>query len=58
MVQDIPNGSLRVIDGSDLIFHITRARVTMPKSTREFVARCDTYAATGIVTMMPIPLPG
>ena len=26
--------------------------------TREFVERCDTYAATGIVTMMPIPLPG
>jgi hypothetical protein len=30
----------------------------MPKSTKDFVERCNTYAATGIVTMMPIPLPG
>jgi hypothetical protein len=30
----------------------------MPKNTREFVERCATYAATGSVTMMPIPLPG
>jgi hypothetical protein len=51
-------GTQLICNGRDLIFHITRARVTMPKSTREFVERCDTYAATGIVTMMPIPLPG
>jgi hypothetical protein len=51
-------GTQLICNGRDLIFHITRARVTMPKSTRDFVERCDTYAATGIVTMMPIPLPG
>ena len=51
-------GNQLICNGRDLIFHITRARVTMPKSTREFVERCDTYAATGIVTTMPIPLPG
>lgn len=51
-------GTQLICNGRDLIFHVTRARVAMPKSTREFVERCDTYAATGIVTMMPIPLPG
>jgi hypothetical protein len=47
-----------ICGGRDLIFHITRARVPMPKSTKDFVERCETYAATGIVTMIPIPLPG
>lgn len=51
-------GNQLICNGRDLIFHITRARVSMPKSTREFVERCATYAATGIVTTMPIPLPG
>ncbi len=51
-------GTQLICNGRDLVFHITRARVAMPKSTREFVSRCDIYAATGVVTMMPIPLPG
>lgn len=51
-------GTQLICHGRDLIFHITRARVPMPKSTKEFVERCETYAATGIVTMMPIPVPG
>ena len=51
-------GTQLICNGRDLIFHITRARVAMPKSTKDFVERCNTYAATGIVTMMPIPLPG
>ncbi|MDO8790150.1 MAG: hypothetical protein Q7J42_18900 [Sulfuritalea sp.] len=51
-------GTQLICNGRDLIFHVTRARVSMPKSTKEFVDRCETYAATGIVTMMPIPLPG
>ena len=51
-------GTQLICNGRDLIFHIVRARVAMPQSTRDFVARCETYAATGIVTMMPIPLPG
>ncbi|MBI4998869.1 MAG: hypothetical protein HZC22_18610 [Rhodocyclales bacterium] len=50
-------GNQLICNGRDLIFHITRARVSMPKSTREFVERCETYAATGIVTTVPIPLP-
>jgi hypothetical protein len=30
----------------DLVFYITRARVPMPKSTREFLERCERYRAT------------
>jgi len=32
--------------GTDLITHITRARVPMPKSTREFIERCERFRAT------------
>src|SRR5262249_3041529 len=51
-------GTQIICNGRDLIFYITRARVSMPKSTREFVERCEHYAATGTVAMMPVPLPG
>src|SRR6267378_4039796 len=50
-------GTQLICNGRALIFHITRARVSMPKSTREFIDRCATYAATGTVTTVPIPLP-
>lgn len=50
-------GTHLLCNGRDLIFYITRARVAMPKSTREFEERCTTYAATGHIEMMPIPLP-
>jgi hypothetical protein len=29
--------------GKDLVFYVTRARVPMPKSTREFIERCEQY---------------
>jgi hypothetical protein len=51
------SGTHLIRNGRDLIFHIARARVSMPKSVREFIERCETYASTGIVTVMPIPLP-
>jgi hypothetical protein len=51
-------GTQIICNGRDLIFSITRARVSMPKSTQEFVERCEHYAATGTVAMMPVPLPG
>lgn len=50
-------GTQLIGNGRDLIFHIVRARVPMPKSTRDFVERCEIYAATGVVTMSPTPLP-
>ena len=34
-----------VANGRDLIFYIARARVSMPKSTAEFVERCRLHAA-------------
>lgn len=36
-------GRQLILQGKDLIFYVTRARVPMPKSTREFVARCERY---------------
>jgi hypothetical protein len=50
-------GRKLIANGRDLIFYITRARVSMPKSTQEFVARCSLYAATGNVTALPVTLP-
>ena len=44
-------------NGRDLIFHITRARVPMPKSTRDFMSRCNQFAATGSTLDEWIPLP-
>jgi len=50
-------GRKLIANGRDLIFYITRARVSMPKSTREFIARCRLYAETGNVTSLPVSLP-
>ncbi len=44
-------------NGRDLVFYITRARTPMPKSTREYIERCETYLITGKVPFMPAPLP-
>jgi hypothetical protein len=43
--------------GRDLIVDITRARTPMPKSTQEYIARCQTYLDTGIAPLAPSPLP-
>lgn len=59
------DGELRTADcgrkliwnGRDLIFHITRARVPMPKSTAEYLERCRQFAATGYAVVQWIPLP-
>jgi hypothetical protein len=39
-------GRQLVRHAKDLIFYITRARVPMPKSTREFIEKCEGYRAT------------
>jgi len=52
------SGTQLICNGRDLIFHITRARVAMPKSTREFVERCAAYAANGWLPIVPISPPG
>ncbi|MEY4753461.1 MAG: hypothetical protein RJA44_1136 [Pseudomonadota bacterium] len=43
--------------GRDLIFYIARARTPMPKSTREYIERCDYYRLHGRKPPMPAPLP-
>ena len=39
------DGLRLILQGRNLLTDITRARVTMPKSAREYIARCETYAA-------------
>ncbi len=39
----VRQGSQLIALGKDLIFHMTRARVPMPKSTREYVERLQVY---------------
>ena len=36
-------GMLLISDGNDLLTYISGARVPMPKSTREYLERCDVY---------------
>lgn len=43
--------------GRDLIFYIARARTPMPKSTAEYIERCQSYRETGRAPLMAVPLP-
>ena len=49
--HDIAVGLQLLRQGRDLIFYITRARTPMPKSTREFVERCETFHSSGHAPM-------
>ena len=44
--QQAAQGLALVRQSKDLIFYVTRARVPMPKSTRELLARCELFRAT------------
>lgn len=44
--QEVADALQLVRAGTDLITHITRARVPMPKSTREYVERCERFRAS------------
>jgi hypothetical protein len=39
------HGMQLIADGNDLLTYISGARVPMPKSTREYLRRCDAYVA-------------
>ena len=54
----ISDGLQLLRNGHALVFHITRARTSMPKSTREFIERCEFYRLNGRCPQIPIPLPG
>ncbi|MBK7423918.1 MAG: hypothetical protein IPJ48_12885 [Propionivibrio sp.] len=55
----LADGLQLIHSGRDLIFHIARARTPMPKSTREYIERCETYRASGRapLPMTPVHLP-
>jgi hypothetical protein len=42
-LQRAVDGKALVIGVKDLVSYIARARVPMPKSTREFVERCEAF---------------
>ncbi|MEO8409492.1 MAG: hypothetical protein ABI478_02900 [Propionivibrio sp.] len=52
---EIGDGLLLLRNGRDLIFYIARARTPMPKSTREYIERCETYLVTGRTQLPPPP---
>lgn len=54
---DLADGLSLIRNGRDLIFYIARARTPMPKSTREYIERCEAYVATGRTQLPPPPLP-
>lgn len=55
--HSISDGLQLIRSGRDLVLYIVRARTPMPKSTREYIERCENYLATGFVPQLPAPLP-
>ena len=55
--HSISDGLQLIRSGRDLLFYITRARTPMPKSTREYIERCEIYLRTGFAPTTPAPLP-
>lgn len=54
------DGQRLLLQGRDLVTYITRARVPMPKSTREFIERCETFSARAHMQGRPLlasPMP-
>lgn len=47
------DGLRLILQGRNLVTDITRARVTMPKSAREYIERCNTYAALAQAAARP-----
>ncbi|MDX9699163.1 MAG: hypothetical protein RBT55_06255 [Rhodocyclaceae bacterium] len=46
LMQLASDGKQLLIQGKDLVSYIARARVPMPKSTREYIEHCEHYAET------------
>ena len=56
--HSLSDGLQLIRTGRDLVFYIARARTPMPKSTCDYIERCETYLATGWAPTVPAPLPG
>lgn len=50
--QEVSDALHLIREGKDLITYVTRARVPMPKSTREFVERCERFRS-GCTALLP-----
>lgn len=57
-LHSVSDGLYLLRGGRDLVFYIARARTPMPKSTREYIARCQSYLETGVAPLAPASLPG
>ena len=57
-LHGVSDGQQLLRNGHALVFHIARARTPMPKSTREFIERCEFYRNTGRCAQVPPTLPG
>jgi hypothetical protein len=55
-LQFAADGVNLILRGRDLVSYITRARVPMPKSTREYIERCEHYRNGLHLRMHPAPL--
>jgi hypothetical protein len=55
--HNISDGLQLVRSGRDLIFYVARAKTPMPKSTREYIERCEIYQRSGEAPLMPAPPP-
>ena len=55
--HNLAEGMQLIRQGRDLIFYIARARTAMPKSTRDYIERCQHYVATGRAPLAPAYLP-
>lgn len=53
----IADGLTLIRNGRALVFYIARARTPMPKSTQEYIERCEFYRQYGRLPAMPAPLP-
>lgn len=55
-LQFAADGVNLILQGRDLVSYITRARVPMPKTTREYIERCEHYRNGLHLRMHPAPL--
>lgn len=57
LMQLLTDGKNLIEQGTELVGFITRARVTMPKSTREYIARCERYGELARAHFSKLPPP-
>jgi len=53
----VSDGLQLLRNGRALVFYIARARTPMPRSTCDYIERCQAYLATGRIPVMAAPLP-